>query len=99
MENVIKVREELYRILTPEGCPITLMVKSELINNDPPSGEEIMASVRGIHTVRSGGPSVMCAEHLNTWIREATQEKEPIRTRWEAVLIMIHLALWEVRIP
>ena len=33
----------------------------------------------------------MWVEHLKTWLIEATWEKDPISTRWEAVVIMIHL--------
>ena len=32
------------------------------------------------------------------WLIEATQEREPIRTRWEAVVGMTQLAFQEVRL-
>ena len=50
---------------------------------EPPGGEEIAVSVQGLHTGKVGYPSGIRAEHLQGWIREATQEKEPDTRRWE----------------
>ena len=73
------------------GDPITLLVQPAEINNDQPREEYILASVQGIHTGRAGVLLVMWLEHLKMWIREATQDRDPIIARWEAVVSMVHL--------
>ena len=77
---------------------MTLLVHLTSINYDPPSEGGIAAAVQGIHTGRVGEPLIIRAEHLNTWLRESTQERYHIRTRWEVVGIMTELAFYEVRL-
>ena len=65
---------------------ISLLVQMVAINDDPPSEEDIAATVRGLQIGRAGGPSGMRSENFKTCLRETTREREPIRTRREAVV-------------
>ena len=56
-----------------------IMVQTEAISYNTAIKEEITVAARGIHIGILGGPSVMGAEHLKTWLREATRDRDPIR--------------------
>ena len=65
-----------------------MLVQPEVVMYRLPSEEEIVASVRGIHTGRAVGTLGMQEEHLKMWFREATWENNPERSRWEAWVSM-----------
>ena len=69
------------------------------ITDGPPEVGEIVAAVRKIRLSRVGVPSGMKVEHLNSWLRDATREKEPDTETWDKVVSVIQVAFWEGYIP
>ena len=53
------------------------MVQPVGIAHRPPEEEDIAAAVRKLRVGRPEVPSGMKAEQLNTWLREASREKDP----------------------
>ena len=57
--------------------------------------EEVAWAVLCFYRNRSRGPSGMRAEHLQSWMREATREESPDPYHWEKVVGMIQAAFRE----
>ena len=47
-----------------------------------PDGEEIAYAIQKLQTVWVGLPLGMKGEHLKTWLRGATREKDPATEKW-----------------
>ena len=82
LEQTATLQEDLYRQRLPEGESLPIMMQLVSIADGTPKGEEIMVSVQKLRTGRAGEPSGMKAEHLNTWLREATREKDLETDKW-----------------
>ena len=65
-------------------------MRQDDIEDGIPTEEEVVASVRGMMGGRAGGSSGMSAEDLKRWLREETRKKEPVRIRWELLVILVH---------
>ena len=50
-------------------------------------------------TGQADGPSGMKAEHLKTWLREATREKEPDSEKWAKLVSITQVVLRDGYIP
>ena len=74
------------------------MVQPVVIPDGPQSEEKIAVAVRGLHTGRLFGPSGMRVEHLKACFLEATQERDPTTTRWDALISTTQLEIREGRL-
>ena len=54
-----------------------MLVQPAEISDRPLEGEEISVEVQRLQTVRARGPLGMRSEHLEVFLRKATQEKYP----------------------
>ena len=79
----------------PEGTPIPIIVQPTEIPDGPPGGEEISVAVWGPITGEAGGPPGTMVDHLQEWLREATQEKELDTRRLEKIVSLTKLAFQE----
>ena len=71
-------REDLYIQYHPKVKSFLILVHPVVIKDEPPGGEEILVSVRGLCTGRAGGLQGVQAEYMKEWIQEATKENDPI---------------------
>ena len=55
--------------------------------------------MRKLQAVQVGGPSGIKAEHLKTWLQEATREKDPDTENWEQLVSITQVAFREGYIP
>ena len=69
------------------------MVQPAVVPDGLPIKEEIAAAVRGLHAGREVRTSGMQLEHPKMWLREATQEKNTDKERWEGLVSMAQLNL------
>ena len=70
-----------------------------VIADGPPEGEEIAAAVRKLRTGRAGGLSVTKAEHLKSWLREATREKYADTEVWDKLVSIMQVSFRDRYIP
>ena len=82
-------RQDLYSRRTPPGDPIPVLVEPFDVVDTVPSEEEIAAAVCRLPRGKAPGPSAMRIDHFKEWYTEAVREKEPVRTRWEALVEIV----------
>ena len=92
------MQEDLYIHLPLEGKSISILVQPVSIKEGTPVVWKIAASIRKLHSGRAGGPSGMKLDHLKTWLRAATREKDPDTEMWDKVVSVIQVVFWEVYI-
>ena len=90
LENITVAWVELYRCRSPEGLKVPLLVRKADNEDGIPTGAEVADAVWGLKGGRAGGPSVMQAEDLKGWLREATHTKAPSQRRWEILVRLLH---------
>ena len=69
------------------------------IADGPPEGEETAAAVRKLRPDRAVGPSVMKAEHLESWLRKGTREKYLDTEAWDKVVSVVQVAFQDRYTP
>ena len=69
-----------------------MIVQPEEIADGPLEGEDITVAVWLILTRRVGGQLAMRAEHLKSWLIEATRDKDPEPIRWYKLVSVPKLA-------
>ena len=99
MEQNSTLQEDIYRRRPPEGEPIPILLQMLSIVDGTPEGGEIAASVHKLRAGRAGGPSGMNVEHLKTWLREETREKDPDTKKWDKLASILQVAFRYGYIP
>jgi exonuclease III len=89
LDAVTLERQDLYSRRQPPGEPIPVLVEPFNISDAVPSEEEIAAAVRRLHRGKAPGPSAMRVDHFKEWYAESVREKEPDRTRWDALVELV----------
>ena len=56
-------------------------------------------AVRGVKGGREGGPLVMRTEDLKVWLQETMRKKEPVKRRWELLVILVHQTFEDMNPP
>ena len=99
LEQTSNLREDLYRRRPLEGEPLPILVQPVSISDRPLEGEEIAAAVRKLRSGRAGGPLVMKARHLKSWLREVTREKDTDTDAWDKVVSVMQVLFRDKYIP
>ena len=55
--------------------------------------------MQGLKGRRAWVPPGMCVEDLKGWLREANCEKDLVSRRWELVVRLVQLAIWDGTTP
>ena len=94
LEKTSTLWEDLYSRRPPEGEPLPNLVKPLSIADRPPEGEDITIAVRKLRTGRPRGPSGIKVGHMETWLREATREKDPDTKKWDKLVNIMQVSFW-----
>ena len=67
------------------GEPLPIVVQPVIIADGYVEVGDIAVAVRKLRSGRAGGLSGMKAEHLKSWLQDATREKDPDTKAWDKV--------------
>ena len=82
LDKITVARAELYRCRPSEVLKVPLLVRKADIEEGIPTEAKVAEAVWVLKGVRLGGASVVRAEDLKGWLREATYIKALTWRRW-----------------
>ena len=100
-----KTRDEYESLFTPEespGEPIPIHRSSCLINDSPPTAEEVCEALMGMKLGKTPGGSGIRVEHLRDWMEGAKpgeSQKQSCLEAWNRVLELVELAFTGQPLP
>ena len=77
------------------GEPLPIVVQPVIIADGYVEVGDIAVAVRKLRSGRAGGLSGMKAEHLKSWLQDATREKDPDTNTCKKLVIVIQVVFWE----
>ena len=96
--SITAERVDIYQRVPPLGRSIPVSLDPFPVNESVPKEEVVARSVRNLRLNRSGGPSVMQAEHLQYWQRDTMRDELLDPSKWVTVVRLIQPAFCEGRL-
>ena len=90
LDRIATERADIYRYRPPAGLRVPITVTPAEADDGVPEEAKIEQAVRGLKGGREGGLYGMRTEDLKGWLREASQEKNPVRRWWRLLVRLIH---------
>ena len=89
LEFISVERAEIYRCRTPEGICVPILVTPSEVENGVPKEAEVAQLVWKFKGGRAGRLLDMWAEDLKGWLREASRDKNQMKSRWRLLVSLI----------